>query len=120
MTRQAVEGWDPFVSLVRAHCGLRLDVPRCFTPRPETWVRHLFLPYTSTGTVVAVDGADFDRFGTHHSNFVLAKCGEYVTRTTDITKCSAFVWLMGRKEDVDADTDEIFRTFFVSTTTETR
>ena len=113
MTRHAVPGWHPFKSLINAHCGLPICVPNCFSPNPEKLVRHIFLPYRSTGIISKVIGSDFERLQSYHSHYILAKQGDNAKLTTDITSCSAFVWLIGSKSDIDADTEEIFLTFSV-------
>ena len=103
--------WNPFESLIRAHCGLCLNLPKSFTPKQ--FVRHIFLPYNSGGRVIKISHCDFESCASYHSHFILASIGDFVKKTTDIVTCSGFVWLIGEKSVVDADTQFVLQNFEV-------
>jgi D-alanine-D-alanine ligase-like ATP-grasp enzyme len=104
--------WDPFKALIQSHLG-RLEIDG-HTPSPPLHVQHLFLPVTQAGRVRArhciLDDAA-TKLETLHSFLWLVKPGDNVLKTTDITSCAGFVWLVGDKFKVQRDAELIISTF---------
>jgi D-alanine-D-alanine ligase-like ATP-grasp enzyme len=104
--------WDPFKALIQSHLG-QLEIDG-YMPSPPLHVQHLFLPVTRAGRVRArhciLDDAT-SSLETLHSFFWLVKPGDNVLKTTDITSCAGFVWLVGDKFQVKRDAELILSTF---------
>ena len=122
MTRAALkEGtWDPFGALIDCHCGRGTgptegddDSPYSWPPSsfaPLHFARHVFLPIPRSGYLQRMEW-DTTRLTTLHSCAWLVREGEPVTKTTDITTCAGFVWLVGSKREVEKDTNQLLSNF---------
>eukprot|EP00565_Helicotheca_tamesis_P004412 CAMPEP_0185723424 /NCGR_PEP_ID=MMETSP1171-20130828/273_1 /TAXON_ID=374046 /ORGANISM="Helicotheca tamensis, Strain CCMP826" /LENGTH=527 /DNA_ID=CAMNT_0028391123 /DNA_START=111 /DNA_END=1694 /DNA_ORIENTATION=+ len=112
MAQATIPGWYPFDAMIDAHCGIPLRVPLNFSP--SLVARHVYVPNNGkAGKVTSIKGADFDRLKTHNCSIVLAKVGENVKVSRDIMSFPAFCWLVGTKEDVDADTKRAREEFII-------
>jgi len=115
LTQAVIEGWQPFQALIDAHCGNKVKFPLSFSPG-EQHARHLFLPHRLSGRITEIRGADrFESLSTYHSHFLLAKVGDVVERTTDITSFGGFVWLAGPRQAVEDDARAVWETFSFQT-----
>lgn len=115
LSQAVTEGWHPFRALVESHCGRKVVFPTSFSPGGKH-ARHLFLPHLNSGKVVKIEGTErFESLSSYHSHFILTKAGDTVDRTTDITSCSGFVWLVGTRATVEADARAVWDTFAIHT-----
>lgn len=104
-------GYDPFGMLIKAHSGDPIGSNNDFIP--HQFVRHLFLPVEKGGKIRVIHNFDNLSLDTLHSSTILVSVGDVVAKTTDITSCAGFVWLIGNRSEVDKDTKRILSTFKV-------
>jgi len=113
MAQAAIGDWDPFASLIESHCGgnCQRRIPQSVKfLTPKQFVRHIFLPIDEGGTVKEIR-LQAPTLATLHSSAVIVKAGDVVEETTDIVSCAGFVWLVGEREQVEKDTNEILSSF---------
>lgn len=108
MAKAAVSSWNPFAALINSHCGLPWP-NESVSRTPECFVRHIFLPIERAGRISGIS-LDTD-VATLHSSAMMVKIGDKVAVTTDIISCAGFVWLVGDKDAVDKDTENILDSF---------
>jgi len=112
MTKAAVPNWDPFTALIQSHCGQRSTQSiRTFDFTPQLFVRHIFLPIERTGRIQAIEQLDPSQLKTLYSSSMIVQVGDSVLKTTDITSCAGFVWLVGEQSLVDMETVQIISRF---------
>lgn len=112
LAQTAIDGWDPFASLIESHCGEHVrGMPEdAEYLRPDRFARHVFLPIETPGKVEEVQ-LETSGLTTLHSSAVIVKVGDVVRPTTDILSCAGFVWMVGEKKQVDIDTKKILSSF---------
>merc|ERR1712194_486152 len=103
---------DPFISLIESHCGERCQsIPENVNYlTPNRFARHIFLPIETPGTIKEIQ-IETSALTTLHSSAIIAKVGDIVRETTDIVSCAGFVWLVGERNQVDTDTEQILSSF---------
>uniref|UniRef100_A0A7S4RCM3 ATP-grasp domain-containing protein n=2 Tax=Ditylum brightwellii TaxID=49249 RepID=A0A7S4RCM3_9STRA len=111
MAGATVPGWKPFDAMVDAHCGVPVRVPARFSPAKIA--KQVYVPSTKSGKLIGVEGDDFDRLKTYDSSIMLVKVGDQVKRARDLMSFCAYVWLIGSKEDVEADAKKARDEFIV-------
>jgi len=116
MAEATVPGWHPFDAMLDAHCGFPIRVPPTFTPSKHA--RHVYIPSDKAGKVISMKGTDFDRLKTYNAHAMLCEVGQHVAIATSIYSFAGFVWLIGSKEDVEADTESARNGFSVEVETE--
>mmetsp|Transcript_53213 Transcript_53213/g.79468 ORF Transcript_53213/g.79468 Transcript_53213/m.79468 type:complete len:122 (-) Transcript_53213:138-503(-) len=112
MAGATVPGWKPFDAMVDAHCGVPVRVPARFSPAKIA--KQVYVPSTKSGKLIGVEGDDFDRLKTYDSSIMLVKAGDHVKRARDLMSFCAYVWLIGSKEDVEADAKKARDEFVVN------
>jgi tRNA A64-2'-O-ribosylphosphate transferase len=116
--------WNPFRALIASHCGFvgfstlkSSVVHQLYFFKPRHFVRHLFLPIEESGQIKMIHGLVHDvtscNLSTFHSMAMLIRKGDTVERTTDITTCAGFLWLVGERHLVNKDTKTFLETFKV-------
>lgn len=113
MAQMAVEGWNPFTSLILSHSDCPCPIRSGSYLSPSKFVRHVFLAIETSGKITRFDFTD--TMTTLHSVARLVKVGDVVKATTDILSCAGFVWLVGSKDEVDRDTKELMASFVLNT-----
>ncbi|CAB9496546.1 acetyl-CoA carboxylase biotin carboxylase [Seminavis robusta] len=119
MTQAAYQNqWDPFEALIQSHLG---ELDDTTLSSPPLHVYHMFLPVEKAGrikernSILDDTGKADNPIETLHSHFWLAKVGDHVQETTDITSCAGFVWLVGEKSKVRRDATLILDSFKLET-----
>lgn len=111
MASHTIPGWHPFDAMVDAHCGFPVRMPPSFKPVQKAV--HCFVPSNKEGILKSVKGDNFDRLATYNSHAMLRNIGDKVVRATDIMSFAAFVWLIGKDEDVKRDVERARNEFEV-------
>jgi len=110
MAKAAVQEWDPFTALIESHCGQRFTRDS-FDFTPQLFVRHIFLPIERAGRIQAIEQVNPSELKTLYSSSMIAHVGDVVSKTTDITSCAGFVWLVGERSLVDIETVQVLSEF---------
>jgi biotin carboxylase len=126
MTQAAVNDWDPFIALIQSHCGQQVVPSSSMDFTPNLFVRHVFLPIEEAGKIQAIEwlldttstSTNHHKLTTLHSSAMIVKVGDTVSKTTDITSCAGFVWLVGEREQVNQETEHVLATFKLVVVTE--
>ena len=116
MTQAAYQNrWDPFRALIKSHLGEQILEGKSNMRSPPLHVQHWFLPVEQAGRIRSLHSVILDDDGleleTLHSHYWLVKPGDLVEKTTDITSCAGFVWLVGDKSKVEKDSKLVKSSF---------
>jgi len=114
LTKEVIDGWDPFHALIDSHFGNAVEFPKSFSPGDRV-ASHLFLQNAQSGVVTSIEGTEeFDSMKTYHAHVLLAKVGDRVEPTHDIATFVGFVWLVGSREDIEEDSARIKKAFHIN------
>mmetsp|Transcript_16298 Transcript_16298/g.26907 ORF Transcript_16298/g.26907 Transcript_16298/m.26907 type:complete len:560 (+) Transcript_16298:107-1786(+) len=115
LSKDAIEGWDPFKAAVDVFLGRPVQWPPSF--RPLKYVKHVFLSSTRDGVVESVEGLEEIKAlpSFYHLERPLAiHPGTVITHTGNYFTYPAFVYLMSSdRAQIEADYQAVMNHFQV-------